>query len=201
MRELFLSEQRYVSNIIRSKTGVTLQHFDPVLVEYYEQPRRQSANHFNTDFFLQFVPQGKLGDPDVYSTTILPNTIGADIFVAVEQKTLRLLRTELLFGDAFSIEYYSEFCQKIEERLELYGYRFRLTKCAYCRVFVIENDICFLVFPTEKTPIASLDKRVLCSESDATIQYAIDRDGVVYFDGWIRTLVIKSEQMVIATQE
>lgn len=201
MRELFLSERRYIANIVRQRTGTTLNRFDPVLLEHYAQPRSRSVTRFNNDFFLQFVPQGTLTNHESYSTTILPNTIGADVFVTIQKETRRLLRTELLSGEAFPIRYFEEYCQQIEERLKSCGHRLRLAECAYCRVFVIQNDICFLVFPAEKSPIVSGNTRLLCSDSDLAIQCASDSHGIICFDGWIHTSVAVSEQKMVALQK
>jgi len=201
MRDLFVSEQRYIRNLLWHWTKTKLKSFDPIVTEYYAPPRSSSGIRFNNDFFLQFISSDKLQNIKSFNASILPNTIGADIFLTVDRNTCTPLRTELLAGEAFSIKYYKEYVGQIEKRLSQLSHQVHLNKCAYLRIFVIENDICFLAFPQETTPVMRGEKHILSNDEESVIVSSSENDEVVYFDGWIRTQVIESEHKLVATAD
>jgi hypothetical protein len=194
MRDLFISEQRYIRNIVWKYTQFLPKTCHPVVVEYYAPPRTSSRVRFNNDFRLQFVPSDRLINFKSFGAHVLPNTLGIDVFVTVDQQTSEPLMTELLGGEAFSIEYFKEHVEKVEHRLAELSHPINLRQVSYCRIFVIENDICFLAFPNGATPVVGGKREVLCADATSSIACGIEGDELVYVDGWIRTNVPESER-------
>ena len=117
MRELFISERRYIRNVLWKHAAVSLETSGPVVIEYYAPPRTASRVRFNNDFSLQFVPNDKLVRFRSFGASILPNAMGVDVFVTVDEQTSQPLMTELLGGEAFSINYFKEHIEKVEVHL------------------------------------------------------------------------------------
>lgn len=197
-RELFVSERRYIRNVIWRHTQVSLETRDPVIVEYYAPHRVLSRVRFNNDFRLQFAPNDRLVNSKSFGARVLPNTLGVDVFVTVDQQTLQPLMTELLGGEAFSIKYFKEYVEKVEDRLAELSHPVKLRRTSYCRIFVIENDICFLAFPNDVAPIVRGKREVLCTKAESSIACSIEGDELVYVDGWIRTDVAERDRKLEA---
>lgn len=201
MRSLFVSEQRYIRNVLLQHRHIDADavSFGKVLLEYYP-PSRRPARHrfkFNCDFMLQF--DERLDNCKSCCTSILPNTLGADVFVTFDEVTSRPLRTELLGGDAFSIEYYRDYIEQVEVCLSRLSYPVSIRQCRYVRIFVIENDICFLAFPHDDAPVMKGRTRALSSDDSASsITCSLDGSRLVYIDGWLRTSVAYSDEKLLA---
>lgn len=200
MRDLFQSEWRYIRNTLRH-WGLEPLGPRPVLFENY-YPRRASAKtHFNSDFALEFVAFEELENYKSYCAPVLPNSIGAEVFVTVDVDTLRLLRTEYLAGEAFSLSDFKSYIAIAESALRRYSLSVSFSRCAFCRVFVIEGDICFLVFPRETCPVLrGQPLEVRNSEEESCVVY-MDGEELVCVDGWIRTEVAHSEWKLMAVPE
>src|ERR1700682_1384962 len=101
MRELFISEHRYIRNMLLRYRNVEFLDYGLVLVEEHSSQHSPTRPRFNNDYMLQFVDD--LRNFESCSSTVLPNTSGADVFVTFDKHTSRPLRTELLAGEAFPI--------------------------------------------------------------------------------------------------
>jgi hypothetical protein len=199
MRELFISERRYIENVISKCMGLRRQVSGRVAREYYAPPRSTSKVRFNNDYFLELASGRSSGVTSrSYGAVILPNTIGVDVFVTVDQQTFQPLMTELLGGEAFSLRYFKEHVDKVEDRLAELSRPVKLRRTSYCRVFVIENDICFLAFPNDVAPIVRGTRQVLYDGAESSIECSLEGGELVYVDGWIRTDVAESDRKLEA---
>jgi hypothetical protein len=199
-RELFISEHRYISNILREFAGIDLQASDPVVSEYYAPPRTKSRVRFNNDYFLEFAAekdQSKTATK-AYGSVILPNTLGVQVFLVVDENTSKPLMTELLGGEAFPIKYFKEYVDKIEDRLAELSCPMDLHQTLYCRIFVVGCDICFLAFPNDTSPIVRGKRELLYADEESSVAFSVDRAEVVYVDGWIRTEIAERDQKIEA---
>ena len=197
MRELFVSERRYIRNMLLRYRNIEIAEFGKVLVEEYSPPRVHAQTRFNNDYVLQFVKD--LSNFESCCASVLPNTLGAELFLTFDRDTFRPLRTELLAGEAFPVRFFKHYIEIIEERLCRLSQNIQLRKCAYCRILVIENDICFLAFPNEEVPIALGEKGILCSDSESLIECSMKDNRVLCIDGWFRTEVIQSNRKLVAS--
>lgn len=195
VRELFISEYRYIENILSKWTDVKRSMIGSVILENHCPVHGESRIAFNNDYSLQFASADKLVELKAvaFSAPVLPNTLGADVFLLVDEDTSQVLETELLGGQSFQMHYFKEHIEKIEEYLSRLSCPLKLRRTKYCRIFVIENDICFLAFPNDALPVVRGDKKLLSATEDSTIACAMDGDELVYVDGWIRTHVPASE--------
>jgi hypothetical protein len=155
---------------------------------------------FNNDFVLQFVSDRERLHIDgrAYCAPVLQNTIGVDVFVTVDNRTDRPYQAELLDGEAFSMNDFKEHIDNIEHHLARLRHPLDLKKTTYCRVFVIENDICFLAFPNARTPVLRGTRSILYDNGDASIACSAEGGEIVYVDGWIKTFVPVSERKLEA---
>src|SRR5438105_4551671 len=155
MRDLFLSERRCVGNILNRHLAIDLAQFRDLKVraEHYSPARSSARSNFNHDFALQFGLDSEFHNFKSYSAPVLPNTIGAEVFLTVDKATSMPLRLELLAGEAFPIKYFERPLEQIERALEGRGIDFPLKSSAYSRVLVVEGDICFLAFRSESAPL------------------------------------------------
>jgi hypothetical protein len=197
-RELFISERRYIRNVVWKQAQIPLETMGPVTVEYYAPPRTPSRVRFNNDFMLQFVPHDRLVKFKSFGAQILPNTLGVDVFVTVDQQTFQPLMTELLGGEAFPIKYFREHIEKVEDRLDRLLCPINLRRTSYCRVFVVENDICFLAFKNDNVPVVKGRRELLCENAESSIARGLEGRELIYVDGWIRTDVVESERKLEA---
>jgi hypothetical protein len=198
MRGMFLSEKRCVRNTLLRHRSVEFDQFEDVMIEHYSPPRFSTGGHFNLDYYLQFVEDAAIRNCRSFCARVLPNTMGAEVFVTIDKDTSRLLRMELLCGEAFPIKYFRQHIDQIEDELRRLSVSVRLGRSAYCRVFVIENDICFLAFPSDSSPVMRGEKRVLHSSAESAIECYVDSGDLVCVDGWIRTHVADSEWKLVA---
>lgn len=199
MRDLFLSEQRYLRNTILRNLGRDLRQIGPVLSEYYAPPRRGPQHpHFNTDFVLRFVEQGSMPEHRSFCSRVMPNTMGAEVFVTVDAKTGQPLMTELDSGEAFSLKDFNPYIETIEFELTHLNLPLQFKATSYCRVFVIENDICFLAFPDDDVPVQRGNRNVLRDDAESSIISYATEGKLVCVDGWIKTDVAESEWHLVA---
>jgi hypothetical protein len=200
IRELFISERRYIQNVLWNRAQVRFESSGPVMVEHYAPPRTAAQVRFNNDYFLQFVSNDdrQIINSKAYCAPVLPNTLGVDVFVSVDERTSQPFMTELLGGEAFSMKYFKEHIEKIESRLAQLSRPIELRRTSYCRIFVIENEICFLAFPNEPAPVVRGEAELLCANAESTIACSTDEAGIVYVDGWIRTFVAESDRKLEA---
>jgi hypothetical protein len=201
MRELFLSDQRVIRNILFRYRTYEFERFENVVTEHYSPSRTSSKSRFNLDFYLQFVEDCEIKNCQSFCARVLPNTLGAEVFLTVDEETSRPLRIELLCGEAFPIRFFGDFVQQVENKLTQLSVSVKLDRCAYCRIFVIEDDICFLAFPKEPTPIARGESHLLDVGTESSIACRIDAGDIVCVDGWIRTIVGDSEWKLVAVRE
>jgi hypothetical protein len=200
MRELFISERRYISNILLKCAGIHLQTSGPVVREYYTPPRTASRVRFNNDYVMELVSEDRLKTvkTKAYGALILPNSLGVHVFLTMDERTSQPLMTELLGGEAFSMKYFKEHIEKVEDRLANLSPPINLRRTSYCRIFVIENDICFLAFLNDDTPVLRGERELLCSNAESSIACSMEGAELVYVDGWIRTYVAESERKLEA---
>lgn len=216
MRTLFASEKRCVSNLINLKWGKLLHTLPSIVSEYIDQ----SANckirpSFNCNFSLNFVdPRTASFDTAATMSPVLPNTLGAELFLVVERDTTNPIRLELLGGDAFPLRHYTTYVDIIEtsirEAIRSRTHPFTsalstkaltnilMRKAAFARLLVVGCDATFLYFPNETTPIMRGKCFTIAHDEDTEIYCYIDGDIVVCFDGWLRVKVTPTEQTLAA---
>lgn len=201
MRDLFLSEARFIENMILREGIGSVRTPDRVAIEYYAPPRTSKAISFNSDFFLQFVEMEDLKDFRSVCCPVRPNTMGAEVFLTLDKMTGAPLRAELIAGEAFEAEYFSSEIERIEREVSRTGISVNIAQSKYARVFIVENEICFLVFPDEPEPTMR-GKRVALTEGiESSIMSYVARDKLVCVDGWIKTEVAASEWFLVAEPE
>ena len=154
MRRPFISEERFIRNVLSRHGHVTLPKLGDIVEEYYADFPNSRGVRFNNDFVLQFVPHGKLANFASHCVSILPNTLGSELFVVFDKRTSMPLRTELMGGGAFPAKHFKKYIDRIEAELSALALQIDLRGGAYCRIFVVGNDICFLFFPTDPRPIS-----------------------------------------------
>lgn len=217
MRALFLSESRCISNLIKEKWGAAMESEPKVLKEYSaassEDGRRPS---FNRDFTIDFVDDFTEFEREGTMNTALPNTLGADLYLFVETPTLKPLHFELMFGDAFPIEYYTPYIERVESavrdavtRWQMVGgvaspmllHQVRVAEAVCARFLVVGGDICFLYFPTEASPVMRGERFDLAMRDDRFIACHVTGDEILCFDGWIGSVIPDSDRMLVAEPE
>jgi len=198
MRELFISERRYLENVLRMQGHEFGNIGEHLVSEFYSPPRTSSIPRFNNDFSLYFVPNDCIVNCKSYCAPILPNAMGADVFVTVDSESGMLLMSELLGGEAFPIAYYQQYVEIVEARLEQLSNPVNFRRTSYCRTFVVDNDICFLAFLSDNTPVPRGKKRNLFVNADSSIVCGVGEDGMIYVDGWIRSHVAQSDKVIEA---
>ncbi len=96
MRDLYLSVQRYIRNILLRHAGVDWEAEPPVKSEYYAPPRlSRHKPGVNLDFVLRFIDAESLPPSRSYCAPVLPHSMGAEVFVTIDAATQQLLLTEL----------------------------------------------------------------------------------------------------------
>jgi hypothetical protein len=219
MRPLFTSEKQCVSNLFESKWKGDVAPAPAVLSESIAEPAGQAERPwFNCDFILHFVDWGTVKSKRSAAVcSVLPNTIGAELFLIVEKATLSPTALELNGGSAFSIRYYGSYIDVAEAALraaverrgcretallrnELTG-SIPIRMAAFARILVVGNDVTFLYFPSETRPVMR-GKRVSLVRRDACeIDFYADGDEIVCFDGWVRVDVSATERVLVALAE
>src|SRR5690606_16137194 len=135
----------------------------------------------------------------------------------VEPAAFVPMRLKLIGGQAFSIKHYDAYIQQAEEAIQRslvsqtarpspYPWRewLRLVpvkKSAFARVLIVEDDSTFLYFPADTRPVMRGQRVKLVQEADCEIDVYVVGGRLVCFDGWIRTIVERSEMTFVATRE
>jgi hypothetical protein len=216
MRQIFCSERRCISNLIRHQWDAAGLTSDPtVFLEILaERSARTGNSGFNIDFRIDFV-DWRSDRPEFSCTmsSIRPRTIGPEVYLAVETRTLAPMRLDLMFGDSFGLKDFKPYIELVESavgRLADSGHRAdelqnsnqsdrqrwracaslaastRISKCALSRVFVFGGDICFLYFPREAKPVMRGQAITLADDDEQQMVAYMDGDELVCVDGWIR---------------
>jgi hypothetical protein len=197
MRDLFASEKRCISNLLQMKWNVSADVMPNVVSETYDidRPKR---HRFNCDFIISFINWGEnASERAAAACSVLPNALGAELFLVVEKSTLLPTALELNGGEAYSISHYNEYVKCVEtlvseaickqswyEGLSRHYVRFR--DAAFSRLLVVGDDITFLCFPTESQPVIRGKRFSLVERDDREVYCYIDGDVLVAFDGWLR---------------
>ena len=161
-----------------------------VLDEYHCDPRRPVRGRaFNSDYLLCFTPKGDLpADFRSCCVRVLPLTIDG----AIKEP----IRVELLSGEAFQLKDFRPHADRLEAALAEVGVPLQLKRCKHCRMFVIEDEICFLVSPHGRTEGVGLPT-VLRRDNDAEIRSYSTAGQLQCLDGWLRTEVEPNEDDLI----
>jgi hypothetical protein len=216
MRNLFASERRCISNMSRMKWGHVVEPEPSVLREYYSEPvGRRGGRRFNCDFALEFVDRFEMW-PESMATaaSILPNALGAEVFLIVEKATLSPMALELVGGDAFSIKHYASLIDVVEaaiqQAMKLREVRrtgppwrelvefVSIEEAAFARLLVVGSDITFLYSPSVTTPVMRGQRFNFAQADDREIDCYLDGKECVCFDGWIRTESTTSERVLVS---
>lgn len=119
MRPILKSECRMVANMVREIWACELRRPDTVYREWYtpsggiSQPRQ-----FNASFSIEFVEEVVGKQPiEVGMSTILPDAVGAEVFLTVDKQTHSPMMLEMLGGEAFEIKYFEEYVGIVESVL------------------------------------------------------------------------------------
>lgn len=200
MRELFKSERRYIRNVLQ-QCGIAFDGPVDVVREHYYPMSSTATKHFNIDFMLEFIAADELKDFKSHCASVLPNTLGAEVFVTIDVRSSRPLLTELISGEAFPIRYFKTYILAVEATLGRSLLNVNLGNCAFCRIFVVGNDICFLASPTDRIPAQRGQRSQLRTGEEESIDAYFEGNELVCVDGWIRTEVKQSEWKLVATPE
>jgi len=216
MRAPFSSERRCISNLIEMEWRSPLR-FAPTIVSEYIAPPIDPGKRpwFNCDFTLDFIdPRTASSEHVATMSPVLPNTLGAEVFLVVQKELLAPMRLELIGGGAFSIKYYTSYLDNVEaairEAVELRERRetrvpwhemveaASMRRAAFARLLVVGTDATFLYFPGETAPLTRGQRFSLVQRDDRDIDCYVDGDKVVCFDGWIRAEVTPTERTLVA---
>jgi hypothetical protein len=202
----------------QAKWGVAVEP-RPIVREFCpEVPRRWVGQVFNQDFAIEFFDR-LLAWPESAATaaSILPNTLGAELFLTVEKGTLSPMVLELIGGDALRPKHFSGLIEDVDtavrDAVRLNEHRehaapgSRLIDCAsmcnaaFVRLLVVGTDITFLYFPRTSVPAARGQCLNLVRRDNREIDCYVDGEECVCFDGWIRTELTTSERVLVSLRE
>jgi len=199
MRELFVSELRYIQNILMQNLAVALDPVPSVVSEYHAPPTpRRKGPTFNRDFVLRFATHKELPKHQSYCSRILPNASGSEVFITVDAHTRQPFMTELVSGEAFGPKYYKQFIQQLEAEVERLQCKLLIEECNECRLFVINYEICFLLSVVGLCSAVEGEKTVLRNDNDARIVSYSDNGKLVCVDGWLKTQHGRSDWTLMA---
>jgi hypothetical protein len=219
MRALFASERRCVSNLFQMKWNGQIRSAPFVLTETTAEPTNPNKKPwFNGDFILDFIDWRALkSERSASACSVLPNALGAELFLVVEKDTLLPTALELNGGGAFSIKYYAKYIDYVEAAVcdtlsglcnQVSGLTLKrlsqvtpITKAAFARVLVVGSDITFLYSPTDTIPVMRGQRFSLTQADDREIDCYADGEDIVCFDGWIRANVNQSERVLVAVPD
>lgn len=189
MGELFLSEARSIHNCLRRHNVVANSGHLEVVSEVLAPSRTNTITRFNCDFSLYLSSPDKWGCIKSFGEKVLPNSAGVDLFVTIDKVTARPLFVELLGGEAFPIRYFQKYIEKVEYLLSQIARPITFRRAGFCRVLVIDYDICFLVFPNHSSPLRGRSAEVIWEDDDACVKCASEGKDILYIDGWMKTRV------------
>ncbi|MFC1597752.1 hypothetical protein ACFL5Q_07435 [Planctomycetota bacterium] len=227
MRRLFKSEQKAVSNLMRDQWQTPLDSEPKVCAEHYSNVGSASKHSFNADFLLKFADRHVTEFEYVCGmSSILPNTLGAEVFLTVEKTIYRPLMLELIGGEAFPIGYFGRYIRDVEamlHHLAVSAGRQTLTQsdssdsieagvrldgslrklsfkqAAYSRILVVGSDICFLVCPDATSPVMRGVRHTLVCSPRCEIDCFLSGSEISCLDGWVSAEVPTSEYKLVAT--
>lgn len=217
MRQLFQSERRCVASLFQAKWKSELLSFPAVVTETVAEPTNPRVRHrFNCDFILDFVDwQSASCERAASAWSILPNALGAELFLIVDKATLRPTALELNGGGAFPMAHFAKYLDGVEvavrealrhcdegkpisrEVLQCTSVR----RAAFARILVVGNEITFLYFPNETMPAMRGKCVSLASAEDRLVECYYDLGQIVCFDGWVKTEIIATDQVLVAVPE
>jgi hypothetical protein len=114
--------------------------------------------------------------------------MGAEIFLTIDIETGEPALTELIAGEAFQLKDFRPHVERLEVALCELGIDLKLKHCQQTRMFVIENEICFLIYPNGRTDSVGIPT-VLRSDPDGEIRSYSTAGQLACLDGWLRTEV------------
>ena len=196
MRDLFVSEARFIHNMLLRDGVESVQIPDQVLMEYHAPPRAAGASAFNADFILQFIATDDLQDFRSFSCPVRPNTMGAEL--SVDRQTNTPLCAELVAGEAFGREYFIDEIERLERELLPSGINVSSEQSKYARVLVLKDELCFLIFPHDIEPTMRGERVTLVDTTESLIVGQMADDKLVCLDGWIKTEVEDSDWFLVA---
>ncbi len=217
MRTLFASERRCVLNLFRTEWKRKMSSVPTVVTETVAEPvDRTKKPWFNCDFILDFVDWRTCkSDRSAAVCSVLPNALGAELFLVVEKATLSPTALELNGGAAFPIKHYARYVRIVEEAIHEHMERLdhregeylrkimaealSIGTSAFARVLVVNGDITFLYFPSDTKPVMRGQPINLVSGDNQYIDCYTDAGQVVCFDGWVRTNVVHGEHTLVAS--
>lgn len=222
MRQLFLSESRCIGNLMKSGWGESLNSIPSVLAESIDSGRTRDNARFNNDFCLDFVdPSVSNYEHITTSTSILPNSLGPEVFLTVERETFAPMRLELMWGASFPFTYFKDHIALVEhalreallswldipspmgsdvaqpERLNL-DVSQAISRSAFARVMVVGDDVCFLCFPNHAAPAMRGAAQTIARADTHGIDVLVDGKNIVCLDGWVRTHVPRKDEILVA---
>ncbi len=219
MRVPFASEKRCISNLFQMKWEDEGRCPPAILSEVIVEPAHLKRRPwFNCDFVLHFVDwRATKSKRSASVCSVLPNALGAELFLVVEKATLTPTALELSGGAAFPITHFASYIQSVEESIERalrqldhqqtqhpwkqMAKRIPIAKAAFARLLVVGGDVTFLYFPGKITPSMRGQCLNLTRGDECEINCYLDDDDVVCFDGWIRAEVAEGERVLVSLPE
>jgi hypothetical protein len=219
MRSLFVSENRCIENLFRLKWQDEAYCPPTVLSETISRP--QNANKkssFNCDFILDFVDWRASGtEREAAACSILPNALGAELFLIVEKSTLMLTALELNGGYAFSIKDFANYIEHVEQTIQaaiglvnvdkprsverMLAQSLPLHSSSFARVLVVGRDVTFLFSPTETIPVMRGHRLPLVQSDDQEIHVYVDGGQILCIDGWVRASITSTTEVLVSMPE
>jgi hypothetical protein len=219
MRALFASERRCILNLFQMKWGGEVSRAPVVLGETIAEPIRPKRKPwFNCDFILDFVDwRTARSERSAAACSVLPNALGAELFLIVDKATLSPTALELNGGGAFPIARYANYIGIVEAAIQeaiaspdgretdlpqiKSSIITSVAAAAFARVLVVGDDITFLLCPEETKPVMRGQRFGLAQADDREVHCYVDGDECVCLDGWIKTEVTASERVLVSLPE
>ena len=212
MRTLFISEQRAINNVF---PGPSPSGGDYVIDEWLLQ---SSANEksFNGDFVLRCQPELPARFKSI-AKPILPNTVGAELFITRDVESNCLYQAELMGGPAFPYRYYAPFVKLMERRVlcgkerlarhihadasqaeHLLSKLSRVRGSLFARIMLVGDDLTFLLFATNPRPLPGCSSIQIAESLEGETNVLKQGAAFVGLDGWMKCPVAPSEWQLVA---
>lgn len=219
MRNLFVSEKRCISNLFEMKWKGHFHSPPSVLSETIATPPKPRIKPwFNCDFILDFIDwRAHTSERSASVCSVLPNALGAELFLIVDKSTLLPTALELNGGGAFSMKYYASYIDIVEAAIQdalaglesqnvslltrVSSHITRFRKAAFARLLVVGSDVTFLYCPTLTKLVMRGQRYNLVQVDDVEIDCYVNGADIACFDGWIRWEVARSEQLLVSLPE
>jgi len=216
-RSLLLSEQRTIQNVANNEWGRSIPCDVTIVSEERLSISTKRRPIFNSDFSIEFMEDSHKQEFISAVECALPNAIGgADIFLAVDPSTYTPLAFKLILGDAFSLDDFAEYVQKIETYLKADAVVAQLrtigispgeieratsvTNSQYLRLCVVRNEICFSLQFSDDQHLGYATSLRVTDDDHATFDCYVESDRISCVDGWMSTEVEKSEYTLVAVR-